>query len=98
MSTEHDRATGHVLELSAAYDLDPEVVLRQEPFGALAYHYKTRALTFVRSRELGELLDALASHPSLESALCAVGIEKLRWPRYERALASLLEGGMIRAR
>ena len=38
------------------YRLHPQVALRDERFGALAYHYGNRRLIFLRSRELVEEL------------------------------------------
>ena len=42
--------------LSGRWQLHPQVALRPEPFGALAYHYGNRRLTFLRSPELVELV------------------------------------------
>ena len=43
-----------------ALHLDPEVSLRTEPFGALAYHYGTRRLTFLRSKKDAALAPRIA--------------------------------------
>ena len=51
-----------------AYDLRREVALRPEPFGALAYDYRTRRLTFVRSRLLCALLQSLGRFASVREA------------------------------
>jgi putative mycofactocin binding protein MftB len=81
-----------------ALELSPEVALRPEPFGALAYHYGNRRLTFLRSPELVELVRSLTDHPSTDDALQAVGIEASRWPTFERALASLVDSEVLRPR
>ncbi len=79
-------------------ELDPQVALRPEPFGALAYHYGSRRLSFLRSPELVALVGSLAEHPGVEAALAASGIDASRWPTFERALDSLVESGVVRAR
>jgi putative mycofactocin binding protein MftB len=83
---------------SLAYELHPQVSLRREPFGALAYHFGNRRLTFVRSFELVELIEQLAEHPSASAALDATGIGPRLRPGIERALASLEQSEVIRAR
>ena len=56
---------GHVRGLlTGAWELDPQVALRPEPFGALAYHYGNRRLTFLRSSDLVELVRSLGDHGS----------------------------------
>jgi putative mycofactocin binding protein MftB len=89
---------GLLSPLDGAWELHPQVALRPEPFGALAYHYGNRRLTFLRSPELVELVRELGSHPTPEDALAASGIESRRWPSFRKALASLAEGDLLRPR
>ena len=77
-------------------ELDPQVALRREPFGALAYHHGTRRLTFLRSAELVALVSTLGEHPGVDEALAASDIAPARWPSFRRALISLLGSGVIR--
>ena len=84
--------------MTGAWELDPQVALRPEPFGALAYHYGNRRLTFLRSPDLVELVRTLGDHPSVDHALAASAIEAERRPSFERALASLAESEVIRPR
>ena len=79
------------------YALDPSVALRSEPFGALAYHYGSRRLTFLRSRLLADIVRGLGDHPSADAALAASVPEPKR-PAYRKALASLAESGFIQER
>jgi putative mycofactocin binding protein MftB len=74
------------------------VALRPEPFGALAYHYGNRRLSFLRSPELVALVRSLAEHPGPDEALVASGIDASRWPTFRKALASLLDSGVVRER
>jgi mycofactocin biosynthesis protein MftB len=73
---------------TAAYRLDERVALRPEPFGALAYHYGSRRLTFLRSELLADLVRDLPNHESVEAALSARVPEQQRGT-YRRALESL---------
>ena len=84
--------------MTGAWELDPQVALRPEPFGALAYHYGNRRLTFLRSPDLVELVRTLGDHPSVGDALAASTIEVERRPSFERALESLAESAVIRPR
>jgi putative mycofactocin binding protein MftB len=77
------------------YRLDSQVALRPEPFGALAYHYGTRRLTFLRSPVLVELVRNLEHHD------CAAGAVEATVPpekrsAFLRALADLTRSGFIR--
>lgn len=85
------------LDTRQHYSLDPEVVLRPEPFGALAYHPASRRLTFLRSPQLVGLVKALDDCGSLEQALQHAGIEPSRRAGYVSALARLARSGLIRA-
>jgi mycofactocin biosynthesis protein MftB len=76
--------------------LNPQVALRDEAFGALAYHYGNRRLVFLKSRILVTLVGALADHPSAESAIAACVPEGSR-AAYERALARLAASEVIDA-
>ncbi|HEY1831176.1 MAG TPA: mycofactocin biosynthesis chaperone MftB [Acidimicrobiales bacterium] len=78
------------------WHLHPQVALRDESFGALAYHYGTRRLHFLKSRLLCQLISSLERFDSAGAAIEAVVPEHER-PRYVRALAGLAESGVIDA-
>ena len=90
--------TGVVVAIDGAYELHPQVAIRREAFGALAYHYGNRRLVFVRKPELVTLLESLAGHDSLAAALVAGGIEHRRWPTFLKALEGLASSEIIRVR
>ena len=75
--------------------LDPQVALRPEPFGALAYHYGNRRLIFIRSASLVELVRGLDRHPSAAAALDALGIPDQDRTRLRRALEQLEHAQVI---
>jgi mycofactocin biosynthesis protein MftB len=83
---------------SRALALHPQVALRPEPFGALAYHYDTRRLVFLKHPDVVRVVAALADHPTVADTLVACEIEPRRWPSFERALAALLESEMLHDR
>ena len=82
--------------MTGAWELDPRVALRTEPFGALAYHYGNRRLTFLRSSELVELVEALGDYSSIDEALAASQIHPKRWPAFQQALVVLADSEVIR--
>ena len=84
--------------LEQAWRVAPQVALRPEPFGALVYHFGTRRLTFLKSRQLFEVVRTLADHDSARDACRAAGVADDEMPRYEKALATLADTGMISAR
>jgi putative mycofactocin binding protein MftB len=83
------------LVLEEAYDLDPQVALRPEPFGALAYHYGNRRLNHMRVPELVELVESHDRFPCAAAAFDAAGIDPRRWPSFEKALTSLAAGEFL---
>jgi putative mycofactocin binding protein MftB len=85
-----------MFDLERAWALDPQVALRPEPFGALAYHFGTRRLSFLKSRTLLAVVQGLAAQPSARAACEAAGVSGDELGRYEQALATLAETGMIR--
>ncbi len=80
---------------SRAWTLHPQVSLRPESFGALAYHFGTRRLSFLKSRTLLTVVQSLADQPSGDEACRAAGVGPEEFDAYQRALATLAESGMI---
>jgi putative mycofactocin binding protein MftB len=89
-------ASGPLLDRRLA--LHPQVALRPEPFGALAYHYGNRKLVFLKHPDVVRVVQVLADHDSLADALRACEIDPTRWPSFERALAALYESEMLHER
>ncbi|GGD06464.1 mycofactocin biosynthesis chaperone MftB [Nocardioides daphniae] len=84
--------------LDEAWTLSPAVALRPEPFGALAYHFGNRKLTFLKRPELVTVVRALGEAPDVRSALVAAGIPEQQHLVYAEALAGLARTDMIRPR
>jgi putative mycofactocin binding protein MftB len=83
-------------DLEREWALDPQVALRPESFGALAYHFGTRRLSFLKSRTLLRVVEALDEQPSAREACRAAGVRDEELPRYSQALSTLADTGMIR--
>jgi putative mycofactocin binding protein MftB len=86
-----------VFDPGRPYRLDPKVALRPEPFGALAYHYGSRRLTFLRSRLLAEVVSGLEGYESAQAALDD-RVPAGDRPAYRKALANLARSEFICAR
>ena len=84
--------------LDEAWDLSSSVALRPEPFGAMAYHFGNRKLTFLKRMPLVETVRGLSGHPDVRSALQAAGVPEAHWPGYVAALQGLAATDMIRPR
>ena len=80
-----------------AWQLNPQVALRDESFGALAYHYGNRRLVFLKSRLLVELVSSLHDYPSAAEAIDAV-VPEDQHGSYRRALARLAASEVIDVR
>ena len=87
--------SGAPYDASRPYALHPQVALRPESFGALAYHFGTRRLSFLKSRTLLAVVESLADQPSGLDACRAAGVPSEELGAYERALATLAGTGMI---
>jgi putative mycofactocin binding protein MftB len=74
------------------------VALRPEPFGALVYHFGNRKLSFLKSKTLVAVVEALAEHPSAEATLTACGVPETQRAAYVKALADLARSQMIEPR
>ncbi len=81
--------------LDSSLDLHPQVALRPEPFGALAYHYDTRKLVFLKHPDVVRVVQSLAEHDTVADTLTACSIDERRWPAFDRALTSLYESDML---
>ena len=84
--------------LEEPWTLSGSVSLRPEPFGAMAYDFRTRRLSFLKSRDLVAVVEALAGSASVAEALEVAGVEPARHPAYLRALEELAAGGMVERR
>ncbi|MGC4936069.1 mycofactocin biosynthesis chaperone MftB [Gordonia sp. DT30] len=82
----------------AAWELNPQVALRPEPFGALLYHFGTRKLSFLKNVPVVGIVRSLAEHDTADAALAAAGIGANDRAMYVQALAALADSEMIRRR
>ncbi len=90
-------STTGVFDTSAPWSLSEQVSLRDESFGALAYHHGNRRLVFLKSPELVALVRRLDEFESVDDAVEAVAPAHERG-RYTGALRSLHRSGMLRGR
>ena len=89
-------AAGTAFAVDRAWRLNPQVALRDEAFGALAYHYGNRRLVFLKSRTLVTLVGSLAEHPSASAAIAAC-VPEDQHAAYVRALSRLAASEVIDA-
>jgi mycofactocin biosynthesis protein MftB len=78
------------------WQLSAQVSLRDEAFGALAYHHGTRRLVFLKSRDLVELVRRLGDFDTASAALDELVASDER-ARYVVALSSLFRSGLLSA-
>jgi putative mycofactocin binding protein MftB len=79
---------------SAHWCVSEQVSLRDETFGALAYHHGTRRLVFLKSRALVELVRRLGEFDTVGAALDEMVAGDQR-ARYVMALTSLRTSGLL---
>ena len=75
--------------------LSSKVALRPEPFGALAYHFGNRKLTFLKRPELVEVVRRLDGAQSLRLILTECSIPQDLWNVYTDSLTRLMDSEMI---
>ncbi|SEP00199.1 mycofactocin biosynthesis chaperone MftB [Trujillonella endophytica] len=91
-------------ESAGAFDPDlawqraRSVAMRPEPFGALVYHFGNRKLSFLKSKLLVSVVEALEQHPSVHATLAACEVPEAQRPAYVKALADLARSQMIERR
>ena len=84
--------------LDSACELHPQVALRPEPFGALAYHYGNRKLVFLKHPDVVAVLRDVAAHDTLADTLVAHNVAPECWNSFVSALSSLETSEIIRVR
>jgi putative mycofactocin binding protein MftB len=89
--------TAVAFDATVPWQLNEQVSLRDESFGALAYHHGTRRLVFLKSRELVEVVRRVGDYPSADAALDELVPEDQRG-RYVTALTSLVRSEILRER
>lgn len=85
-------------DLDRAWQVSRGVALRPERFGALAYSFDTRRLSFLKSRRLFEVVRTLADHPTGRAACEAAGVADAELQQVSTALRTLADTGMITER
>jgi len=83
------------LTLDSSCTLSPQVALRPEPFGALAYHYGNRRLVFLKHPDMVAVVKSLADHPTIGATLDACGIAAERRASFLSALQNLTKSEII---
>lgn len=84
--------------LGEPWMLSPSVALRPEPFGALAYHFGNRKLTFLKRPGLVTVVQGLGEAPDVRTALDAAGVPASQHAAFAAALRGLAATDMIRPR
>jgi putative mycofactocin binding protein MftB len=96
-STKNVSTTGiGAFDESTHWQLSDQVSLRDENFGALAYHHGNRRLVFLKSRDLVELVRRVGDFDSVGAALDELVTSDQR-ARYVAALTSLRASGLLSA-
>ncbi len=84
--------------LDEPWRLSPDVALRTEPFGALAYNFGSRRLTFLKRPELVTVVAGLNAGVDVKDALETACVPQWQWPAFLQALESLAAAGTIQRR
>ncbi len=85
----------HPVVLTDRLALHPAVSLRPERFGALAYSFDTRKLSFLKHPDLVRTVESLDGDRTVGDALADAGVAEERWGSFLGALGSLLDSKML---
>jgi len=77
------------------YALHPQVGLREERFGALAYHYGNRRLTFLNDERLLAVVRTAGDFDDVTDALDAAGVPADQHAAYLVALGRLVDAEVL---
>ena len=77
------------MTLESELQLHPQVALRPEPFGALAYHYGNRRLIFLKHPDMVKVVRALDGSQPLGAVLSSCNVAPQRWESFVQALGQL---------
>lgn len=81
--------------LDHRWALNPQVNLRRERFGALAYNFGNRRLTLLSDAVLAAVVAGIEDHPDARHALTAAGVPPSRFSAYIDALERLAQAEVI---
>lgn len=81
--------------LDESLTLSPSVALRPEPFGALAYHFGNRRLTFLKRPELVSVVRGLDGSRPLVDVLADRGVPAWQWPVFAESVQRLVDSDML---
>ena len=79
----------------SGYALHPQVGLRRERFGALAYHYGNRRLTFLNDEALLAVVESLSLSDDVDAAMAEAGVPAERRGAYRIALSRLADAEVL---
>ena len=85
------------IDLAQPWTLSDQVSLRDESFGALAYHHGNRRLIFLKSPALVEVVRHLAAYPSALDTIAAYAPAH-QASAYAKALTALARSEIIHGR
>jgi putative mycofactocin binding protein MftB len=75
--------------------LSTAVALRPEPFGALAYHFGNRRLTFLKRPDLVAVVRGLTGDRTARQVLADCQVPEAQWDAYAVALQNLVDADML---
>jgi mycofactocin biosynthetic radical S-adenosylmethionine protein MftC len=81
--------------MAGRWSLSATVALREEPFGAMAYDFSTRRLSFLKHPGLVDVVRRLERHTSALDACREAGVGDRELPAFAEGLRRLAETGML---